>query len=347
MNSTTSLGSFEAQRTGRAIRPALSVIIVSWNVVDMLRDCLQSLQDDGIPVWAEVIVVDNASSDGTAEMVRDSFPWAALIQNRANLGYSRGNNIGIRAASGDYFLLLNPDTIVHPGSLRRLIDFAVSTPRAGILGPKHFTGAGEIHYECASDFPTVWNVFCDLAFLSRVFSRSRWFNGRLLGHWDHLDDRAVPAIPGAAMLIRKDVVKTIGLLDETMFYAEDMDYCMRARKAGFEAYFVASASIVHLGGVSTKRAGQVGLHRKIAFQSFWLFTRKHHGKLAGAMLSAMVFAWSLCAVSVGSCLAAIWRSGTAAGDKVRVWRSLASSLLHWSVADKKQFRHHLANAPKI
>ena len=341
---TTSPGSSRARNESR---PILSVIIVTWNVADMLRDCLKSLENDGVPDWAEVIVVDNASRDDTAALVRRDFPWAILLENAANLGYSRGNNVGIRAAHGDHFLLLNPDTIVHAGSLRVLVDFAISHPEAGIVGPKHFTGSGEIHYECASEFPTVWNVFCDLSFLSRVFARSRLFNGRLLGYWDHLNDREVPAIPGAAMLVGREVIQTVGLLDETMFYAEDMDFCMRVREAGWKIFYLASASIVHLGGVSTKRAGDFGFHRKIAFQSFWLFTRKHHGRVVAAMLSTMVFGWSLCAVTLGLCLSVVFRRDTPAGETVRVWRSLAHSLLQWSIGSKRRFRHHLAAAPQI
>ena len=328
-------------------RPSLSVIIVTWNVADQLRDCLQSIEDDHVHEWAEVLVCDNASEDGTAAMVRENFPWATLLVNSSNLGYSRGNNVGLRAAHGERFLLLNPDTIVHPGALKRMAEFSITHPEVGVVGPKHFDAAGELNYEGASDFPTTWNVFCDLSFLSRVFRQSRWFNGRLLGHWDHADDREVPAIPGAAMMVTSDVVQKIGFLDETLFYTEDMDYCMRARAAGWKIFYLASAGIVHLGGVSTKRAGNAGYHRKIAFQSMWLFTRKHHGPAAAAAVSAMVFCWSIAAMVLGTCLCLVLKKDTSAGTTARTWRSLAASLLQWSVSSKKTFRHHLAAAPQI
>ena len=323
------------------------MIITTWEVRDLLGDCLRSLEEDAVPQWAEVIVVDNASQDGTASMVREQFPWARLIVNDTNLGYSRGNNVGIRAARGDSFLLLNPDTVVHRGSLRRMVDFAVAHPKAGIVGPKLFTATGAIQFDCASDFPSAWNVWCDLSFLSRLFPKTRLFNGRVLGEWDHLDDREAPAVPGTAMLIGRRVVEAIGLLDETMFYAEDMDYCMRARRAGWTVFYLASAPIVHLGGRSTKRAGAAELHRKIAFQSFWLFVRKHRGAAASARVSTMVFIWSLGAIIAGTLLLMICRAGTPARETARTWRSLACSLLEWSVADKKRFRHHLANAPQV
>src|SRR6202000_1488574 len=114
------------------------------------------------------------------EMVKQDFPWATFLANSNNLGYSRGNNVGIRVARGERFLLLNPDTLVHSGALKRMVDFSIAHPEVAVVGPKHFSATGEINFECASDYPTTWNVFCDLAFLSRVFRRSRLFNGRML-----------------------------------------------------------------------------------------------------------------------------------------------------------------------
>jgi N-acetylglucosaminyl-diphospho-decaprenol L-rhamnosyltransferase len=346
MNSTTNPGS-SSVRPGESAACPVSVVIVTWNVAELLRDCLQSLRDDGIPDWAEIIVVDNASGDHTLEIVRNEYPWARLISSGTNLGYSRGNNLGIREASGETIFLLNPDTILHPGALRRLVDYMAAHPSVGIAGPKHVTGSGEIDYGCATDFPTAWNVFCDLSFLSRAFPQSALFNGRLIGHWDHLNDCEAPAIPGTAMLIRREVVKSIGVLDETMFYAEDMDYCARAREAGWGVFYLASASIVHLGGQSSKKTGNPGLQRQIAFQSFWLFTRKHRGPAAALRVTLMVLFWSLCAIPAASCIAAGWSASTPVGQKIREWRLLACRLLAWSITRKKAFRHHLAAAPQF
>ena len=347
MNLTTNPGSSSTDAAAAEKRPSLSVIIVTWNVADLLSDCLNSLDFEDVHEHMEVLVVDNASSDNTAAMVRASFPWVRLTVNHENLGFSRANNQAIALASGTFVLLLNPDTIVHRHAISKLIVAATLCPEAGILGPKHYTANGVIHYECASDFPTVWNVFCDLSLLSRAFPRSRLFNGRLLGHWDHLDDREVPAVPGTAMLIRREVIAQIGALDESMFYAEDMDYCMRAHKAGWRVRYVAAAAIVHLGGGSSKRSGNLGLNRKIAFQSFWLFTWKHHGPLTAAALSSMVLFWSLGAVALSSVIAAITSSQSPLADTMRTWRHLAQNLLQWSISRKKHFRHHLASAPQF
>jgi GT2 family glycosyltransferase len=145
----------------------------------------------------------------------------------------------------------------------------------------------------------------------------------------------------------REAARTIGFLDETLFYTEDMDLCLRAHKAGWKIVYLASCSIVHLGGGSTKRAGNFGLHRKIAFQSLWLFTRKHHGAVAAAIVSGMVLGWSLGAVAVGWALSLVFKKNTKQGETARVWRTLAWSLMQWSIGNKKRFRHHLATDPQL
>jgi GT2 family glycosyltransferase len=340
MSSTTSPGFFNSSPGQAASRPLLSVIIVTWNVQDLLRDCLRSLAEDNIPAWAEVFVVDSASSDGSAGMVRDEFPWVRLIASEINLGFSRGNNRALRVAEGEYVLLLNPDTIVHRGTVRAMLDFAQSHPSVGVVGPKQYGGSGLIQYEAAVDFPNIWNVLCDWTMLSRIFPKSKLFCGRKMGYWGHEDDREVPAIAGSAMLIRSSVLREVGLLDGTMFMAEDMDLCQRIRKAGWSVFYLGSSSIVHYGGESLKRDGNPGRQLKIAFQSFWLYLRKHRGKVYAAAMTFTMFLWSLLALAAASTLALVRR-----GPGVERWRQIALGLLRWSVTNKKRFRHHLADAP--
>lgn len=334
MSSITSPGSSNSKR--------LSIVIVNWNARDLLGGCLESLARDHVTQFAEVIVVDSASTDGSAEIVAKEFPWVRLMPFSENLGFSRGNNIAIRQAKGEFILLLNPDTSVDPGTIGAMVDFGEKHPEVGIIGPAQRGGDGLPQYEAAVNCPTVWNVFCDLALLSKFFPKSRLFASRKMGYWDHKDDRAVPAVQGSAFLVRRSVLQKIGLLDESLFCCEDIDLCLRTRKAGWKVFYLGTQSLVHYGGGSIKRSPNQGLQRQIAFQSFWLFLRKHCGQFAAARLSLMVGAWS----AFGMLLTFIPRiTASCAAEELNTAqhsRELIQSLAEWSRMDKREFRHHLA-----
>lgn len=320
----------------------LSICIVTWNARDLLCGCLDSLVESGVSTWAEVLVLDNASTDGTVDLLRSQFRWAKILESEQNLGFSRGNNVALRQAQGDVLLLLNPDTIVRRGSMERMLDALDGDPKIGAVGPLQFDGEGRVQYEGAVNFPTIWNVLCDLTLLSKLFPTSKVFCGRKLGYWDHLDDREVPAIPGSAMMVRREVFEQVGLLDESMFYAEDMDLCYRIRTAGWKVFYLASAPIIHFGGGSTKNAWQAGQQRQVAFQSMWLYVRKNHGPVRAWLVSMTIFLWSVAA------MAALWPAGILArvfgrkSSAVERFQQMAKSLFVWSVTDKRTFRHHLA-----
>jgi hypothetical protein len=323
----------------------LTIIIVSWNVKELLGSCLRSLAEDHVPDWAEVVVVDNNSTDQSIDMVAREFPWVRLIANSQNVGFSRANNTACWQSNSDFVFLLNPDTVVHPGAVRKLVDFARAHPEVGAVGPKLYSTDGSVQYEGGVEFPGIWNVFCDLALLSELFPRSRIFCRRQMGYWDHEGDREVPAISGAAMLVRREVVDRIGFLNETLFYAEDMDFCLRLRRAGWLVFYLGSASIVHYGGGSTKSVPDKGFQRQIAFQSTWLYTRENRGRILAAALSAMVVFWSLGGVLVTSLLGLFCRGNTPAAAKIAWFRKIAVSLLRWGISNKKTFCHHLAAPP--
>jgi len=347
MNSTIVPSSSDASPPPRVSgeAPALSVVVVTWNVRDLLLDCLASLEADGVPSWAETFVVDNASSDGTGAMVAARFPWARLIASPINLGYSRGNNLAVPECAGRAILFLNPDTMVHPGTLRRMVDYLVAMPRCGAVGPRQLGADGRVQYEAAVELPGLWNTLCDLTLLSDVFPRSRVFCGRKMGWWDHLDDRDVPAVSGAALMVRREALAAVGLLDEQLFMAEDIDLCLRLREAGWTVHYLGSAPILHYGGESMKRAGLGGRSFQIAYQSFWLFLRKHGRPWAAAGLTAMAFGWSVAALALTSIAAPVLRGEGGRARLVRRGRSIAIHLLRWSVANKRRFHHPLAAAP--
>ncbi|MBC8165299.1 MAG: glycosyltransferase family 2 protein [Bryobacteraceae bacterium] len=325
--------------------PRLAVVIVNWNVCQLLRDCLRSLEEDGVRELGEVHVVDNASADDSVEMVAREFPWVRLTASSQNLGFSRGNNLVLRNVRADYILLLNPDVIVHRGTLRTMLEFAWGNPEYGLIAPKQYAADGSLQYEAAVNYPTIWNVICDLTFLSAVFSKSRWFSSRKMGHWDHQDSREVPAVSGAAMLMPAAVLERVGLLDEAMFCVEDMDYCRRVREAGWSIYYLASAPIVHFGRSSINQYEKQGSQRQVMFQSFWLYRLKHYGRMSSALLSLSMALWAIGALFIVAPVAAVVSSGSGFGKRLRQLRQIASDLLHWSLSNKRRFEHPLAASP--
>ena len=344
MNSPISPGSSDSTAGAGAV-PRLAVVIVNWNVCPLLRDCLQSLADEKITSFGQVYVVDNASADDSVEMVRREFPWVRLIASTQNLGFSRGNNLILREAPADYYLLLNPDVIVHRGALRHMLAFAEAQPDYGLIAPKQYAADGSLQYEAAVNYPTIWNVICDLTFLSAIFSKSRWFCSRKLGHWDHADSREVPAISGAAMLMPAAVLTRIGTLDETMFCVEDMDYCRRVRNAGWKIYYLASASIVHFGRSSINQHEKQGWQRQAMFQSFWLYRLKHDGRFSAGLLSVAMAMWAAASLAIVAPVLALAPAGSSLQKRLRQLREMAYDLLRWSFADKLRFEHPLAASP--
>lgn len=232
----------------------LSVVIVNWNVRELLKDCLESIFKTSLDLELEVIVVDNNSSDGSVEMVKKKFPSVVLIENNKNVGFGTANNQGIGISKGEYILILNPDTIVFPNSLQKMAAFLDQNSDTGAVGPKILNPDGSIQFECARNFPTPLTEFFVLSTLYRRFPKSRIFGRYLMSYWDHNDQRQVDLLSGAGMMIRKKVFDEIGLFDEKFFmYAEEPDLFYRIKKQGWIVYFLPSAQIVHFWGKSTEQ----------------------------------------------------------------------------------------------
>jgi GT2 family glycosyltransferase len=259
-------------------KPVLSIVIVSWNVREDLRECLQSLlRDEGSRLESgeiEIIVVDNASTDGTAEMVNLEFPRVKLLVNSQNLGYTKANNIGINHSRGKYILLLNPDTVVHQGALQALIDCAESHPEAGIIGAKLLNPDGSVQ-RSARSFPDIGAGLFRNTFLGRLFPNNPFVRRYLLADFGYDEVREVDWVSGAAMLVRRDLVERIGGLDERFWaYCEDVDLCWRAWQAGYKVLFCPNAVITHKVGRSSDQRLVPSLiqHHK----SMWLFYLKNY-----------------------------------------------------------------------
>lgn len=252
----------------------VSVIIVSWNARNYLRQCLDSLSTDVCRHPMEIIVVDNASTDGSPEMVTRDYPNVRLIQTGANLGFARANNVGIAASHGRYLALVNSDVKVLKDCITRLVDFCEQHADVGMVGPHVIGGDGKLQRSCRG-FPNLWNMFCRALALDSVFPKSKWFSGYSLSYWSHDVERTVDMLSGCFWLVRKAALEKVGLLDEAFFmYGEDMDWCRRFWNSGWKVVYVPSAEAIHYGGGSSANAPlRFYIERQRADLQYW---KKHH-----------------------------------------------------------------------
>jgi GT2 family glycosyltransferase len=259
----------------------LSIVIVPYRVREILRDCLDSLYGaGGLSGLAspEVIVVDNASGDGTVEMLRRDFPQVKVIASPKNLGFSGANNLGIAAATGRNILLLNPDTLIPSGALKKCVDFLESQPEnVGAMTCRVESPDGSLQPNCSRRNITPWSECCRALLLDRIFSRADLFNREPIIGWNRQDTREVECILGAFMLIRRPVMEKVGLLDERFFLMyEDTDWCKRCWDAGYRIVFWPGARITHLGGQSWKQE-PILTYRNSHISAMQYF-EKHHPK---------------------------------------------------------------------
>ena len=245
----------------------LSVVIVSYNVKYFLDQCLESvfgsdLTLDGVcrgegsdTLELEVFVVDNASVDGSVEMVREKFGQVHLIDNKENVGFAAANNQALRLCTGDYVLLLNPDTIVERDTFRNCVAFYASHADCGGLTVKMINGEGKYLKESKRGFPTPAAAFYKMSGLIHLFPHSRRIAAYYMGHLDDDETNPIDILPGAYLMISREALEKVGLLDEAYFmYGEDIDFSWRIKLAGFENYYLPSSRIIHYKGESTKHA---------------------------------------------------------------------------------------------
>ena len=252
----------------------LSVIIVNYNVKYFLGQCLSSLYQSDIREQIQVIVVDNASNDGSVQFVKKYYKEVILIENKDNLGFSKANNQGLAIASGEYVLLLNPDTLVRNKTLTRCIDYLDENLQTGAVGIKMVDGSGNFLPESKRGLPTPFVSFCKVSGLSRLFPSSSLFNRYHLGHLDENGIHDVDVLSGAFMMIKKEVLDQIGTLDEDFFmYGEDIDLSYRITKAGFKIAYLGDAVIVHFKGESTKKSTLK--YHKLFYSAMSIFADKH------------------------------------------------------------------------
>ena len=241
-------------RTANEPKCLVSVIIVTWNGKKYALECLESLMAQRRAISVEIIVVDNGSSDGTPEEIRDRFPEITLIENQANFGFAKANNIGMALSQGKYVCLVNSDVVIPSMCLEKMVKFMDSHPEIGVLGPKMLSPDGRTGASVMR-LPTVWNTLCCALGLNIFFSRSVLFGGFSMNAYPYDTVENVEVLTGWFWMIPCAALETVGGLDEQFFmYGEDIDWCHRFRDAGWQVVFYPEVGALHYGAASSKEA---------------------------------------------------------------------------------------------
>ena len=294
--------------------PSLAIVIVSYNTRDLLRDYLRSVGPGGAACALDIWVVDNASRDGSAAMVRAEFPHTHAIDSPRNSGYAYANNLALReiirtegtglrtesmlasvqssvlspqSYAPDYVLLLNPDTIVPPGALDALVSFMEAHPAVGACGPKLLLGDGSLDVACRRSFPTPEIAFYRMTGLARLFPHSPRFGRYNMSHVDPNVQTEVDSVVGACMLVRGAVVREVGLLDEAYFmYGEDLDWAYRIKEYGWKIMYVPSVTVHHYKRASSRQRPFGSI--RAFYAAMRVFHRKHYAATTPAPLNALI-----------------------------------------------------------
>ncbi|MEY4593925.1 MAG: hypothetical protein RIQ47_335 [Bacteroidota bacterium] len=265
----------------------LSVVIVNYNVKYFLEQCLRSVERAGEGISMEVFVVDNNSVDGSVDMVQQKFPLVKLIANKENTGFSRANNQAIRQSSGEYVLLLNPDTVVEEDTFRKVVDFMDAHPDAGGLGVRMIDGSGKFLPESKRGLPTPAVAFYKIFGLSYLFPKSKTFGRYHLGYLPVDKVNEVDVLSGAFMLLRNSVLNKIGLLDEDFFmYGEDIDLSYRIQQLGAKNYYFPDTQIIHYKGESTKKSSVNYVF--VFYNAMIIFAKKHFSPSNASLFSFFI-----------------------------------------------------------
>ncbi len=266
--------------------PDISVIVVNWNAKKYLEQCIQSILNCSESSDIEIIVVDNASSDGSPEFIRENFPDVKLICNTENLGFARANNIGFNHSRGKYLFLINSDVVAYPNCFKTMVDYMDRHPEIGLLGPRILGTDNNVQRSCMG-YPSLWNTFCRAIVLDNIFPHSELFSGFMMKYWAHDSIKAVDVINGCFWAVRRKAIEEVGLLDEDFFmYGEDMDWCKRFNNAGWNVVYFPLAEALHYGGASSSRSPiryYVEMHK--ANLKFW---RKHYGNFSRSVYWCLI-----------------------------------------------------------
>ncbi len=302
----------------------LSIIIVSWNVSALLHTCLNTIYANAGKLQLEVIVVDSASSDDTVMMIQHNYPQAILSAQSENVGFTRGNNIGLKMAQGRYLLFLNPDTEIIGDALVQMVAYMDAHSHVGILGP-HTLNTDGTYQSVRRRFPTVRLAFFESTWLQPYAPK------KMLDHFyvnDAPENATLPVdwVQGSALMTRREIYTQIGGLDEGyIMFSEELDWCKRAKDAGWDVVYLGSAYITHHGGKSTE---QVTARKHIHFQESKLrYFRKHHGKIAASLLRLFLLISYIFQIGLESGKSLLGSKRTLRRERIRAyWQVLRSGL---------------------
>lgn len=267
----------------------LSIVIICWNDLKVIGDCLRSIFEGPHSIAFEVIVSDNGSTDGSVEFIRHNYPMVRVVENGANLGFAKGNNAGLRVSNGEYILILNPDTIIHPGALQGWLGFTDTHPEGGAFGCRVLNPDGS-YQDPARPFPTVWRDWVAALYLRPLARISHIFTSDTYTGWNGDTERQVDWQSGCCILFRGDLLKKLGGFDEHFFYHfEEVDLCRRVWNAGYSIVYTPEVTITHLGGQSVGRFPiRFALERE---RGRYRYFHKHFGRSGARRSRYAALAW--------------------------------------------------------
>ena len=313
----------------------VSVVIVTWNSAAVIDRCLDSLEAE-TDFKIEVIAVDNASADDTPARLTGR-PGVTYIQTGGNRGFARAVNLGLALAKGRRLMLLNPDASLRPGALAALIGSLNDKPGLGAVGPRLIESDGVENRYAIRQTPSLANTILRRFGLAKLFPGSPFFNRETLAGQDRTKGLVVPCLSGSALLFRREVLESVGFLDEELpMYLEDMDYCQRIRRAGWALYYQPRAEVVHLGAVSAEASPvRPLLSAAENGQAGYLFMKRYQGPFQAALFSAIIFTAGAGRWVIAGLLAALGKTGaTRVAAEARI-------LVHWAISDKNEFTRRL------
>lgn len=280
----------------------LSIVIVSYNTKDFLKNCIQSIYDTAKDLSFEIVVVDNDSKDGSVELIEKEFKDVILIKNKENLGFSKANNIGVKETTGKYVLFLNSDTVVHENTLKEMIRFMETHEKAGAATCKVLLSNGKLDDASHRGFPTPWNALSHFFGLSKILGQTKFFGGYNLGYLSLEKEHEIDALAGAFMFVKRKAGEEVNWWDEDyFFYGEDLDFCYMLKQKQWKIFYVPSVSILHFKGVSggikkiSEDVSTADEKTRIKasserFRAMRLFYKKHYLDKYPVFITKLVFA---------------------------------------------------------
>ena len=309
--------------------PVLSIMVVNWNTRDLLENCLRSIYEDPDSIDWEVVVVDNNSDDESLEMVGRDFPQVVQVANRENMGFVQGNYLALENARGRYLLLLNTDTEVEQGALGQLVGFLEANAQVGAVGPKLLNRDGSLQFSCGIS-PSLGTEFLNKMLLHNLFPFFK------LGRWDHADIRRVGWVSGACLMMRREVVENVGFLDPGLYmFYEDLEWCLRIGKNGWQTFYYPSSRVLHLGGQSTRQ--NLAEMLVISQRSLFYLFKKHYGRTQLAVLRLLTLVEMILRTLAWSFFCILIPSRRSEGrQRLRAYREIAAKTLlqksYWAPA---------------